>query len=119
MIEIKVKKEDVNMAIKAFDIETWYKRLGLIGEKGLGVLARKWFLPNFAGMSLKTCVHYLVGRVHKVAFKRFSPSRKSQILDLIHINVCIMQSKSIGDVLYFMTFIDDCSRKSVGLCFKI
>ena len=41
VIEVKVKKEDVNMAVKSFDIETWYKRLGLIGEKGLGTLARK------------------------------------------------------------------------------
>ena len=62
-------------------------------------------------MSLKNCVHYLVGKTHKVAFKSFSSSRKSQILNLIHTDVFMMQTRSIGGALYFMAFIDDCSRK--------
>ena len=33
------------------------------------------------------------------------------MLDLIYTDVCVMQSKSIGGALYFVTFIDDCSRK--------
>ena len=111
MIEDKIKKEDVNMVIKDSDIETWHKRLDHIGEKGLETLAKKWFLSSFAGTSLKTCVYCLAGKTHKVTFKSFSPSRKSQILDLIHIDICMMQNRSIGGALYFMTFINDCSRK--------
>ena len=42
-------------------------------------------------MSLKTCVHYLVGKTHRVAFKNFSLSRKSQVFDLIHTDVCMMK----------------------------
>ena len=33
ILEAKIKKQDVNMAIKDFDIETWHKRFGHIGEK--------------------------------------------------------------------------------------
>ena len=52
-----------------------------IGEKGLETLAKKGFIPSFAGMSLKTCVHCLTEKAHEVAFKIFSPSKKSQILN--------------------------------------
>ena len=80
----------MNVVVKDTDIETWHKRLGHIGEKVLETLARKGFLPSFAGMSFKTCAHYLAGKTHRVAFKSFSPFRKSQILDLIHTDVCMM-----------------------------
>ena len=78
MIEDKIKKEDVNMAAKDSDIETWHKRLGHVGEKKLETLAKKkGFLPSFSYTSLKTCVHCLAGKTYIVAFKCFSPSRKS------------------------------------------
>ena len=111
MIEAKINKANVNVVVKDYDIETWYKRLSHISEKMLETLDRKWFLPSFAGMSLKTCVHCLDGKTYRVAFKIFSPSRKSQILDLIHADVCMMQSRLIGGAFYFVTFIDDYSRK--------
>ena len=62
-------------------------------------------------MSFKTCVHYLAGKTQRVTFKSFSPSRKSQILDLIHSDVCMIHSRTIEDALYFVTFMDDCYRK--------
>ena len=49
MIEVNIKKEDVNMAIKDSDIETWHKRLDHIGEQGLETLTKKGFLPSFTG----------------------------------------------------------------------
>ena len=88
------------------------QRLGHIGEKELEIISRKGFLPSLAGTSLKTYVHCLARKTHKVAFKSFFFSfRKSQILDLIHTDVCMMQSRSIGSALYFMVLINDCSRK--------
>ena len=41
VVEAKIKKEYVNVAIKDYDIETWHKRLGHIGENELEILARK------------------------------------------------------------------------------
>ena len=41
VLETKIKKEYVNVAIKDSDIETWHKRIGHIDEKGLETLARK------------------------------------------------------------------------------
>ena len=41
VIEAKIKKEDVNLVVKVSDIETWHKRVGHIGEKGLETLVKK------------------------------------------------------------------------------
>ena len=41
VVEAKIKKEYVNMAIKDYDIEMWHKRLGHIEENELETLARK------------------------------------------------------------------------------
>ena len=119
MIEAKIKKEYVKIAVKDTNIGTWHKKVGHISEKMLEILARKRFLPSLVGMSLKACVHYLVGNTHIVAFKSFSPFKKSQIYDLIHIDICTMQSRSIEGALYFVTFIDDCFKKNMGFLFEI
>ena len=62
-------------------------------------------------MSLLPCTHCLSGKQSRVAFRRFFSCRKPDILDLVHTDVCIMQSNTLGGVLYYVTFIDDHSRK--------
>ena len=111
MIKAKIKKADANVAVKDYNIKTWHKRFGHISGKGLETLVRKRLLPSLVGIALKTCIHYLAEKTHGVAFKSFSLFRKLQILNLIHINICMMQSRSIRGVLYLVTFIDDCFRK--------
>ena len=49
---------------------------------------------------------------HRVSFRSSFPSRKSNVLDLIHSDVCgPLKVRSHGGALYFVTFIDDHSRK--------
>ena len=68
-------------------------------------------MPSLRGMPLKTCVDCLGGKNHRVAFDPHPPSRRSNILDLIHTDVYSMQAKTLGGAFYFVTFIDDHSRK--------
>ena len=81
-----------------------------MSEKGLQVLARKKLLP-VKGTSLLTCTHFMSGKQSRVAFHRFPSRGKQNILDLVHINVCTMQNNTLGGALYYVTFIDDHSRK--------
>ena len=69
-------------------------------------------------MPLKTCDHCLVGKAHRVSFHTYPPSRRLNVIDLIHIDVCTMQTRTVGDALYFVTFIDDPSRKVWGFALK-
>ncbi|KAH0685102.1 hypothetical protein KY289_022854 [Solanum tuberosum] len=90
----------------------WHKRLSHISEKGLNVLAKKKLLSNFKSAKLEKCEHCLAGKQNRVSFKSYPPSRKTELLELVHSDLCgPMKTKTLGGALYFVTFIDDCSRK--------
>jgi len=56
--------------------------------------------------------HCMVGKQTRVSFKKHHSSRKSELLELVHSDVCgPLKVKSFSGALYFVTFIDDCSKK--------
>lgn len=57
-------------------------------------------------------MHCLAGKQHRVSFVRpDQPRRREHILDLVHTDVCSMSEKSLGGAQYFVSFIDDHTRK--------
>lgn len=85
-----------------------------MSEKGLQVLAKRGTLASVKGlkMSLKPCTHCLAGKQHKASFRYKAPHRKQNVLDLVHSDVCgPMTTSTLGGARYFVTFIDDHSRK--------
>jgi len=92
--------------------DLWHKRLSHISEKGMNCLVEKNLLPGLKGAKLENCVHCLDGKQHRVSFKSHPPSKKSEVLELVHSDLCgPMRTKTFGGGLYFVTFIDDHSRK--------
>ena len=91
-MEAKLHKGEINAAQRDVRIELWHRRLGHINEKGLQALARKQILQNLQGMPFKTCDHCLVGKSHRVAFHTCPPFRRPNVIDVIHIDVCTMQT---------------------------
>ncbi|WVZ24581.1 hypothetical protein V8G54_003125 [Vigna mungo] len=91
--------------------ELWHKRLGHMSEKGLEILAKD-HLQSIKGQPLELCEDCLAGKQRRVSFRRYeSGRRKEHILDLVHLDVCSTSEKSLGGAQYFVTFIDDHSRK--------
>ena len=117
IMKAKLSNEEVNATVESSS-DLWHKRLGHMSEKGLQRLVNQQLLPDVKGVSLKTCTHCLVGKQHRVAFHKLPPSRKSSPLELIHTDVCHMGDRSVGSALYFVTFIDDFSRKVWSFCLK-
>ncbi|CAA7059133.1 unnamed protein product [Microthlaspi erraticum] len=110
-MQAKVSKETVNALENDDAMELWHKRLGHMSEKGLCVLSKK-SIPGISGLHLQKCAHCIAGKQHRVSFKSSAPSRLPEILDLVHSDVCgPMKTKSLGSASYFVTFIDDHSRK--------
>ena len=87
MSQAKVIKREVS-AIEDCSADLWHKRLGHLSEKGLGILAKKNYLP-LKGMNLNTCTHCLSGKQYRVAFQRSSSHRRSHILDLVHTDILL------------------------------
>ena len=69
------------------------------------------YLPDLKGITLKPCEHWFAGKQYRVAFRTRLPRRAENVLDIMHTDVCSMTDKSLGGALYFVTFIDDHSRK--------
>ncbi|RDX99372.1 hypothetical protein CR513_17578, partial [Mucuna pruriens] len=101
-----VAKDSVN----AMDMEAplWHWRLSYISKKWLNCLAKKDMLPRLKNAELEKYSHCMT----RVSFKKHPPSRKSKLLELVNYDVCgPLKVKSFSGTLYFVTFIDDCSRK--------
>ena len=75
-------------------INLWHQRLGHMNTKGMQILAKKNLLPDITGMNMKSCVDCLAGKQHRVAFRTRPPSRRKNVLDLVHTDVCSMDVRS-------------------------
>ena len=83
-----------------------------MSERGITYLAKKNLLAGMKQAKVKRCVHCLAGKQKRVSFHSHPPSRKSELLELVHSDLCgPFNVKSKGDSLYFAAFIDDYSRK--------
>ena len=108
----KVCRDSANAVSGDGATDLWHNRLSHISEKGLMILARKNLLPEMKGEALEKCTHCFAGKQNRVSFTHSASSRKSGILDLVHSDICgPMKTRTLGGSLYFVTFIDDHSRK--------
>ena len=88
----------------------WHCRLGHISEKRMKKLHSDGLLTSFDFESYETCEACLLGKMTKTSFTGF-PERASDLLELIHTDVCgPMSSIARGGFQYFITFTDDLSR---------
>ncbi|KAJ9545871.1 hypothetical protein OSB04_025578 [Centaurea solstitialis] len=108
----KISNNVVNAVENTDMIDLWHKRLGHMSEKGMSLLSKRNVLSGVHDVRLKKCSHCLAGKQNRVSFKSHPPSRKDNILDLVHSDVCgPMKTRTLGGCSYFVTFIDDHSRK--------
>ena len=83
-----------------------------MSEKSLKILTKKNHLPGLKSTPLKRCSHFLAGKQTRVTFKSSQHSRKPNILELVHFDVCCpIKTKFLEGASYFVTFTDDHSRK--------
>ena len=54
--------------------------------------------------------HYFTSKQYQVGFQKSLPSKKSHVSDLIYIDVCTIDVRTLIGALYFVTFIYDHSR---------
>jgi transposase InsO family protein len=93
--------------------ELWHRRMAHLHHGALKVLKEiVTGLPDFSTEHHEVCKGCAMGKYTKTAFPN-SDSMTGGILDLIHSNVCgPMSSPSLSGYKYYVTFIDDHSRKT-------
>ncbi|KAK8926176.1 hypothetical protein KSP39_PZI018366 [Platanthera zijinensis] len=89
----------------------WHARLGHMNEIGLLELHKKGLLKGIKTCKLDFCETCVLGKQCKVKFVT-SSKRSKQVLEYIHSDVWgPAPEPSLGETRYFVTFIDDLSRK--------
>ncbi|GAA0152105.1 transmembrane signal receptor [Lithospermum erythrorhizon] len=70
------------------------------------------YWKKLQGLYERETASHMVGLQHKVAFNKSNSRRTTGILELVYFDVCgPMKVRTLGGCSYFVTFIDDYSRK--------
>ncbi|GMJ14768.1 hypothetical protein HRI_005146000 [Hibiscus trionum] len=88
----------------------WHRKLGHMSEQGMKVLVEQKLLPGLTKVSLPLCEHCITSKQHRLKFNT-SNSRGKAVLELVHSDVWQAPVTSLGGAKYFVSFIDDYSRR--------
>lgn len=93
----------------------WHLRYGHLSFKGLKTLYEKNMVEGLPNINnpIEMCEDCIVGKQHRDSFPRGKEWRAEQRLQLLHSDICgLINPTSNGNKRYFITFIDDYSRKT-------
>ncbi|MCO5589095.1 hypothetical protein L7F22_043061 [Adiantum nelumboides] len=96
------------------DAELWHARFGHVGYGSLMTLQHHNMVHDLSLLEMPprhVCEGCVLGKIHRFAFSQDGSVRATRKLQLVHSDVCgPMRMPSVGNSLYFVTFIDDFSR---------
>ena len=97
------------------DIEQlWHRRYGHLNFKGLKTLQQRKMVDGLPQLKspLRPCKNCLVGKQQRHSFLKSSTWRASQILQLLHADICgLIKPISNSNKRYLITFTDDFKEK--------
>ena len=89
----------------------WHRRLGHMSEKGLVELEKQGLSCGDKLGKLQSCENCVLGKSRRLKFGK-SKHITTEVLIYVHLDLWgLIQHASLGGVKYFMTIIDDFSRK--------
>ncbi|GAU34373.1 hypothetical protein TSUD_217130 [Trifolium subterraneum] len=92
----------------------WHLRFGHLNFRYLNQLVSKEMVTGLPKLDVpeKICDGCLVGKQARNVFTKELPMRSSSVLEVVHSDVCgPFDEKSLGANRYFITFVDEFSRK--------
>lgn len=90
--------------------DMWHQRLGHVGSQKLKYLCEHSDDVNFSAVNSDMCVACALGKQCRQSFPRSMSPRVSEILDLVHTDLCGPLPESYGGSKYVLVLIDDYSR---------
>ncbi|KRX83384.1 Retrovirus-related Pol polyprotein from transposon TNT 1-94 [Trichinella sp. T6] len=100
--------------------DLWHRRLGHLSRGSMKLLqdGQATGIPSDA-ITKTDCVTCLKGKQCRLPFPKSASKRSEEVLELVHSDICgRMQVASVGGARYFLSFIDDFSRKSFAYFLK-
>jgi len=101
-------------SINCDDTWLWHLRLGHLNFGSLKFLARKNLVDGLPSIDFpnKKCESCILGKKYREPFQKGKAWRANAPLQLIHSDLCSVEVSSNGGSKYFITFINDFSRKT-------
>ncbi|PRQ23286.1 putative RNA-directed DNA polymerase [Rosa chinensis] len=92
----------------------WHMRFGHLNFNSLNALARKNLVCGLSPIHVpdQVCETCVLGKKHRDTFPKGKTLRAQKPLEIIHSDLCSVEVPSHGGGKYFVTFIDDFSRKT-------
>lgn len=110
---INIFNYSMNLVSIGEDAILRHNRLGHTSDKGMKILHSKCLLPNLKELDMGFCEERVYGKQRRVSFIKVGKEKKSEKLDLVQTNVWgPTQVKSLDVSSYFVTLIDESTRKT-------
>ena len=94
----------------------WHLRYGHLPFSSLNILQKKFMVKGLPMIAIQnnTCESCILGKHQRDSFPHATTYRANEPLELLHTYLCgPMQEQSLEGNFYFLTFIDDFSRKTL------
>jgi hypothetical protein len=109
----------ISLASTGVGTTLWHHKLGHMNEKGMQILQKRNLLSNLKQVDLDFCENCVYGKQKRVRFLRVGKEKKNERLDLVHTDVWgLAQVSSLGFSRYYITFINDATRKTWAYCIR-
>ena len=90
-----------------------------MSEKRMKILHSRNLFPGLKNTDLDFCENCVYGKHKRDKFIKFGKENKSEKLELVHTYVWeLSRVSSLGGSHYYVTFIDDATRKTWIYCIK-
>lgn len=97
--------------VEEVDINLWHQRMAHLNFTDLQKIEYSTEGVKLNKKGIQICTTCIEGKMSRLPFKNIG-TRASEVLQLIHTDICgPMENTSIGGAKYYITFIDDYSRK--------
>uniref|UniRef100_A0A7N2LG47 Integrase catalytic domain-containing protein n=1 Tax=Quercus lobata TaxID=97700 RepID=A0A7N2LG47_QUELO len=105
-------RDTIAVADASTNTSLWHRKLGHMSEKGMKMLLSKGKLPELKSIDFDMCESCILGKQKNVSFLKTGRTPKAEKLELVHTDLWGPSSvASLGGSRYYITFIDDSSRK--------
>ena len=105
-------RDIIAVADASTNTSLWHRRLGHMSEKGMKMLLSKGKLSGLKSIDFDMCESCILGKQKKVSFLKTDRTLKAEKLKLVQIDLWgPSPMASFGGSKYYITFINDSSRK--------
>ena len=116
LFPLKIQHENFSClnSVNPNDDWLWHRRFGHYHFSGLNFLSRKEYVSGLPVVNIPdgVCETCEIGKKHRDSFPVGKSWRAKKLLEIVHSDLCMVEIPTHGGSRYFITFIDDFSRKA-------